>query len=114
MGFLIFGTQNIISTTVNMNETNYFFNFDLHKIILSVVTASVLIAIIGLNVLGSGLNDESIKIIKQVLSYYFVWLLISIFTYNVFYYAIPHLGISIYWILTLLYGIAVLLNEGGS
>jgi len=85
------------------------YNFDLENIIISIIAVTIAIALIGINVLGTGLQNESIHIIYKVLAYYFIWAIISIFTFDIFA-SIPVLGTTFYMIFTILYGISILGN----
>ncbi|MHA1756710.1 MAG: hypothetical protein ACTSVV_08070 [Promethearchaeota archaeon] len=107
------GSQNFKTITMNLNEETYNFSFNYNSIIISIVSAIILIAVIGLNVLGSGLNSESVNILKKILLNYFIWALFSIYTYNIIT-SIQHLGNFLYWTLTILYSIAILNEIAGS
>lgn len=113
--FFIFGVI-IISqsysnvTIVNVNGTNVELKFNLNNIIPSIIAFVIAIAMIGINVFGSGLQDTSVSIITTVLKYLFLWVVISIFSSEMFQ-IIPAIGDFLYLGFTLMYGVGVLMQE---
>lgn len=62
----------------------------------------VIVALLGAQVLGSGLSDESVKIFRRIVSYLILWITLSLFTLSF----LEPLGIFaniFYWILTIIY-----------
>jgi len=97
------------------------FNIDISwgTFIASTLVTLALIALAGLNVIGSGLASESVKIIRKVIAYLILWTYISLFSLGLFqnldFDAFP-LGTLFFLVLTFFYCIGVLKSfaeEGG-
>lgn len=64
-------------------------------------------ALIGINIMGSGLNDQSVKLIMIVLFYVGLWLIFSLLSFPLFY-NIALFGLLLYIVLTILFIIGII------
>ena len=90
------------------------FNFDItfsDFFLLLTGIVAVISIVAGINFLGSGLNDSATHILFKITTFGLLWVfLIGISGIG----GIPYVGIIIYWALSLLFFIGVILNIRGS
>lgn len=92
------------------NEYNFAIN-DLQGIISIVIAVSVIASLIGIQVLGSGLSEFTVKVLYNTIFYYGIWALFSVYSLALLL-MIPVGGWIIYFIFTssLSYGIVQQIN----
>ena len=101
---IINGTTTVFETTV----PDYSFGLDpITGGIVLIVTVATLGALIGIRILGSGLSENSVKILMVAAFYAGLWSLLSVISINLIF-AIEGFGPLIYMILTLLYAVGVI------
>lgn len=107
----------IINGTITEKVTNYSLNFGIsiqEGILSLIVGITVVVALIGLQILGSGLNDETVRVLTVIITYIGVWTFLSSFTYDLFL-MVAWFWI-IYWFFTFLYvfGVVEKITGGNS
>lgn len=81
--------------------------------ILAFIVAMIAVgALIGINVVGSGLSDTSVMIVYKSVAFFGLWGLISVFSFGGIN-AIPLVGWFLYFVLTFVYGLGVFQQIGG-
>lgn len=113
VGGFIDSTSGEGSVLVNATSTNpsdavdVTFNLDpVEGVIVWIIVIVVLASIIGIRVFSSGLSDESIKTIIQLISFAGVWSAFSVLAYDLIV-SIQIVGYMIYLILTIMYVVGV-------
>lgn len=109
-------SENLVDTEAIVNGTTTTFdivlddvNFGLDPItggIALIIALSVVGALIGIQFVGSGLNDSSVRIIMLAIFYGGLWAILSLLAYNLIV-AIEVFGGMIYLVLTILYAVGV-------
>lgn len=82
-------------------------------IIALIIVIVVLVAIIGLQIVGSGLNSESVRAIFLGTVYTSLWVFLSFLSAG-FIFSILYFGALIYLLLTIFYVIGVIRNLSGA
>ena len=113
MFILIFALlQGLASGDVTLTTPWGTFNIALDATALSgiVITFAVLIALVGIQILGSGLGDTSVQVISRIIVYALVWSIFSVFA-CIYFTSITHaIGTLLYWILTVLFFLGVFID----
>jgi len=73
----------------------------------------LLSALVGINIMGSGLSDSSVKLIGLGIAYLGLWGTFSALSFNLFLKIPLNLGIAIYIILTIMFVISVFTKYTG-
>lgn len=107
------GIVNSTVTDFTVNNNTYIFSFDLTTGMIAILITISLLAVIGLSIFGSGLNDTSSHLLITITAYVGVWGLMTFLTFNLFL-EIPIFGIFIYLTLTVLYSVGVIQSVTGS
>jgi len=106
-----------VSSTFEVIGQNVIFAIDTSSLIIAgialIITITVVAGIVGINVLGSGLNPQSTKIIIIITAYIGIWSTLSILAFNLIN-SIEIFGSVIYISLTLTYVIGVIKKLSGS
>ncbi|MHA1341034.1 MAG: hypothetical protein ACTSO2_13760 [Promethearchaeota archaeon] len=109
---LIMGsTPSGFKTTITIGEFKVNIEINWATFIVSTIVTLALIALTGLNVVGSGLASESVKIIRSAVSYLVIWGYISVFSsyiYGKLNFPTFQLGNLIYLIFTFFYALGIL------
>lgn len=74
--------------------------------LVAVIAGAIALGLIGLNVLGSGLSDFSVKIIWNGIVFYGLWSIFSVLGYNSIA-SIPTFGVIFWFLLTFVYSLGV-------
>lgn len=80
--------------------------------IVAIIAGAIALGLIGIKVLGSGLDSYSVKIIWNGIVFYGLWLMFSVLGYD-FFASIPIVGIILWIGLTLVYSLGVFGRMGG-
>ena len=85
-------------------------DFNMTAGLVAVIAGAIALGLIGLNVLGSGLSDFSVKIIWNGIVFYGLWSIFSVLAFN----AISNIWLgSIFWfLLTFIYSLGVFSRMG--
>lgn len=86
-------------------EVEFFINF--YVLIVAVSSIMVIGIIAGTNVMGSGLNDSSTKMVMKVLAFITLWIVLSLFTIT-FLSPLEDFGNLLWLLLTICYAIGFL------
>lgn len=88
--------------------------FDLQTGMLAIIIIMIAVGVVaGIHVLGSGLSDFSISVIYNSVFFYSIWILLSLFGFPAIN-AIPIFGWLLYFFLTVLYSIGIVVQiQGG-
>jgi len=109
---LIYGASpSGFSSQLVVGSFTFNINISWGTFIASTLITLALIALAGLNVIGSGLASESVAIIRRVIAYLILWTYISLFSLGMFQnldFDVFPLGSLIYLILTFFYCIGIL------
>jgi len=111
----ISGTQTLNETenTLEVAGGSLSLDYNLTVGIVAIIVSAIVLGLIGINVLGSGLPDFSVKIIWNGIIFYGLWAIFSVTGYN-FFASIPVIGVVLWVALTLVYGLGVFGRMGGS
>lgn len=74
--------------------------------LVAIIIGAIALGLIGIQVLGSGLSDFSVKIIWNGIVYYGLWSIFSILAFNPIV-GIPFFGLLLWFFLTLFYSLGV-------
>jgi len=106
-----------VSSTFVVVGQDIIFSIDTTTLIISgislIITIIAVAGILGISVLGSGLNPQSTRVIILITAYVGIWLTLSILAFNLIY-SIEIFGSIIYITITLAYSIGVIKKLGGS
>jgi len=80
--------------------------------LIVIIISAIALGLIGINVLGSGLSDNSVKIIWNGIIYYGLWGIFSALGFNVFTLIPVGFGLLIWFILTMVYSLGVFHQMG--
>ena len=105
-----------VSSTFEVIGQDVIFSIDTTSLIISgislITTVIVVAGILGVSVLGSGLNPQSSRIIVLITAYVGIWLTLSILAFNLIV-SIEIFGSVIYITLTLAYAVGVVQKISG-
>lgn len=104
-------TLNGTSQELELEEGSLSLNFDMTIGLIVIVLSAIALGLIGLNVLGSGLSDRSVKIIWNGIVFYGLWAVFSIMGYNSIA-SIPYFGALVWFSLTLFYSLGIFSKMG--
>lgn len=109
----IYGNQTLDETTseLELQDASLTLDFDMTVGIIAIIIGATALGLIGINFIGSGLSDFSIKIIWNGIVFYGLWLVFSTLGFN-FFSIIPFFGSLIWLGLTLVYSIGVFFKMG--
>lgn len=116
------GAENISSTgTVNDTSSSYdisnigatFYIDEFTGALVIIIAIMIIATLIGLQILGSGLSDTSVKIISIGITYYGIWSIFSILSYELIL-SIEVVGALMYIILTVVFTIGLVQKFSGS
>jgi len=91
------------NTQITLNEEGIEMNFqvDFTSLLISIVIMGILIALLGINVFGSGLGTESVALITHMLKGFIVWTVFSVYTGSLF--ALMPYGAFMWNIITIIF-----------
>jgi len=96
------------SSTFQVSGQTILFGIDSLEGMILILTAIIVIAtVVGIQVLGSGLSDSSVRAITIVSTYSGLWIMLSILIDDLFW-SIQTFGVLLYIILTIFYVIGVI------
>lgn len=102
----------VVPGTVTIsNPGGFVYIISYSTLLFSFITIGILVALLGIKVLGSGLSDASIQIINRCVVYFTLWGFLSTISFA-FLYTFEVFGIIIYAVLTILYSIGVFVGIG--
>lgn len=104
-------TLNTEESQLEIEQGNLSLDFTMTTGIIVIIVGAIVLGLIGINVLGSGLSDYSIKIIWNGIVFYGLWFLFSALGFN-FFNSIPIIGIVLWISLTLVYSLGVFQKMG--
>jgi len=105
-------TLNAETSTLELESGSLSLDYTLSTGIIIIIVSAIALGLIGLNVLGSGLSDFSVKIIWNGIVFYGLWLIFSVTGFN-FFSSIPYYIGIVFWIgLTLVYSLGVFERMG--
>lgn len=112
------GSSSLNETDTTYSQDSYNINFIVEMGIYSLIVIAVgcaIIALVGLNIVGSGLTDESVKIIYQTTVHYIIWGVISTFGGFSALQLMPYgFGLLLYFIITLVYTVGIIQSISGA
>lgn len=97
----------IIDIAFELAGIPFDFEVNLIYMIIVVITIFGVIVATGFNALGSGLNDQSVKLLMKITAYVTLWIVLSIFTLS-FLSPIEEIGSLFYLLLTIMYSLGVI------
>ena len=101
-------TVNQSTSLYNISNVSAMFYIDEFAGMLVILIAIMIIAvIIGINIFGFGLSDQSVKILTIGLTYYGIWSIFSVLSYSLIV-SIEVIGSLIYIILTIVFTIGLI------
>ncbi len=107
--------EQVVNGSTSSYFTQYDFSFTLSPAeagLSTIVGIFVVAAMIGLNILGSGLSDESVETMIGIVVYAGIWATLSIIS-GVMILSIPIFGVVIYFVMTLVYTFGVIQKVTG-
>ena len=123
----VFGSDGIQSQTLIGNQTligeeseleleqgNLSLGFDMTVGMVSIIISAVALGLIGLNILGSGLDPQAVKIIWNGIVFYGLWAIFSVMGYSSIV-SIPTFGVLFWFMMTFIYSLGVFgkMGSGG-
>ena len=107
------GVQSVngTDTTVSIGEFSLILDFNMTTGLVIIIAVATVLGLIGLNVLGSGLSDRSVKIIWNGIVYYGLWAIFSVFAIAGVL-SIPYFGGFLWFLLTFIYTLGVFTGMG--
>lgn len=108
--------ESIISVNGTIQEISTFyslsFGISIQEGILSIIIGlSAVVALIGIQFVGSGLSDESVRILTIIIVFVGLWMFLSSFTYELF--TLVEYFWLVYWFFTFLYVFGVIEKIAG-
>lgn len=108
--------ESIISVNGTIQEVSTFyslnFGISIQEGILSIIIGlSAVVALIGIQFVGSGLSDESVRILTIIIVFVGLWMFLSSFTYELF--TLVEYFWLVYWFFTFLYVFGVIEKIAG-
>jgi len=104
-------TLNEEESELELEQGSLDLSFDMTVGLVAVIIGGIVLGLIGIQVLGSGLPDRSIKIIWNGIVFYGLWLIFSVLGYNSIV-SIPTFGIIFWFIITFIYSLGVFERMG--
>lgn len=102
------GQFNETTTAFDISDVNTFFYIDeFQGALVIIITVMVIATLFGLQIMGSGFSSTSVRIITIGVSYYGVWGVFSVLSYNLII-SIEIIGALIYIVLTIMFSIGIL------
>jgi len=104
----LIGNQTLNGTEqqLELEQGSLDLGFDMTIGLVAVIVGAIALGLIGLHVLGSGLDSNSVKLIWNGIVFYGLWLIFSVLGYNSIV-SIPIFGIIFWFILTFIYSLGV-------
>ena len=103
-----------VSSTFEIEGTNIVLNIDpIIGAIAMIITIATVGAIIGIQILASGLSPESVRVLIMAIAYTGLWGVLSVLSINLIV-SIQIFGSLIYIVLTIAYIIGIIDKLGGS
>jgi len=99
-------TLNGTSQELELEQGSLDLGFNMTYGLVTVIVSAIALGLIGLNVLGSGLSDFSVKIIWNGIVFYGLWLIFSVLSYSSIV-SIPTFGIIFWFLLTFVYTLGI-------
>lgn len=102
------GLVNESSSSYDISDIGATFYIDEFTGALVIIIAIMIIAvIIGLQIFGSGLSDQSVKILSIGITYYGIWSIFSVLSYELII-SIEVIGVLLYIVLTIVFTIGLI------
>ena len=121
----VFGSDGIQSQTLIGNQTltgeeseleleqgSLSLGFDMTTGLVAIIIGAIALGLIGLKVLGTGLDPQAVKIIWNGIVFYGLWAVFSVMSYGSIV-SIPTFGILFWFMITFIYSLGVF-NKMGS
>lgn len=99
-------TLNEDESELELEQGSLNLDFNMTVGLVAVIIGAIALGLIGLNVLGSGLSDFSVKIIWNGIVYYGLWIALSVLAFNLIV-GIPIFGVLLWFFLTFFYSLGV-------
>jgi len=108
-------TLNDTEQELELEQGSLSLNFDMTTGLIAIIVGAIALGLIGVKVLGSGLDGYSIKIIWNGIVFYGLWAIFSILAFNSIV-SIPFFGVLLWFLLTVFYTLGVFgkMGSGGS
>ena len=99
---------------LELEQGNLSLGFDMTVGMVSIIISAVALGLIGLNILGSGLDPQAVKIIWNGIVFYGLWAIFSVMGYNSIV-SIPTFGVLFWFMMTFIYSLGVFgkMGSGG-
>jgi len=91
---------------LELEQGNLDLSFGMTSGLVAIIISAIALGLIGLKVLGSGLNPTSVKIIWNGIVFYGLWLIFSVMSYNAIV-SIPIFGVILWFLITFVYSLGV-------
>lgn len=99
-------TLNETSQELELETASLELDFTMVTGLVAIIVGAIALGLIGLNVLGSGLPDSSVKIIWNGIVFYGLWSIFSVLGYTALV-SIPLFGVMLWFFLTFFYTLGV-------
>jgi len=99
---------------LELEQGNLNLSFDMTTGLVAIIIGAIALGLIGIKVLGSGLDPQSVKIIWNGIVFYGLWLIFSVLAYNSII-TIPSFGVIFWFMITFIYSLGVFgkMGSGG-
>lgn len=104
-------TLDEVESQIDLENASLSLDFDMTVGLIGIVVSAIALGLIGLNFVGSGLSDRSVKIIWNGIVFYGLWTIFSILAFNPIA-LIPIFGVLLWFILTMVYSLGVFNRMG--
>lgn len=102
------GTFNETTSTFDISSINTTFYIDeFAGALVIIITIMIIATLIGLQIMGSGLSEHSVRIITIGISYFGIWSIFSVLSYQLIL-SIEIVGTLIYITLTIIFTIGII------
>ena len=99
---ILFISSSYSNGNVNFGSVNYNLSFTIVTMVVSLIAIGITVSLVGINFMGSGLNDTSTSLVVRLVILGCFWVILSSVTFPIFMmYAI--IGIPLYTILSILF-----------
>ncbi|MEJ2248194.1 MAG: hypothetical protein P8Y70_01550 [Candidatus Lokiarchaeota archaeon] len=95
------------SGTLGHTDTFYINTVSLSGALAIIIVIGVIVTLIGIQVLGSGLSNTSVKALTTIIAYYGIWTTFSVLAFALIL-SIKVFGLLIYISLTIMYTIGII------
>jgi len=106
-------TLNEEESKFELEQGSLSLSFDMTMGLVAIIVSAIALGLIGLNILGSGLRDSSVKIIWNGIVFYGLWTIFSVLSYSSIA-SIPNFGVLFWFMITFIYSLGVFSKMGSA